>query len=53
MHHALVFKGSTQVSEGLTVFYKTEFQVDVDGDGDVFKQRNIFAGIKGQFWLYY
>ena len=42
-------KGSTQVSEGLTVFYKTEFQVDVDRDGDVFKQRNIFAGVKGSF----
>ena len=42
-------KGSTQVSEGLTVFYKTEFEVDVDGDGDVFKQRNIFAGVKGSF----
>jgi predicted porin len=42
-------KGSTQVSEGLTVFYKTEFQVDVDGDSDVFKQRNIYAGIKGQY----
>ena len=42
-------KGSTQVSEGLTVFYKTEFEVDVDGDGDVFKQRNIYAGIKGEY----
>jgi predicted porin len=42
-------KGSSQVSEGLTVFYKTEFQVDVDGDSDVFKQRNIYAGIKGQY----
>ena len=42
-------KGSNQVSEGLTVFYKTEFQVEVDGDGDVFKQRNIYAGIKGQY----
>ena len=42
-------KGSTQVSGGLTVFYKTEFQVDVDGDGDIFKQRNIFAGVKGSF----
>ena len=42
-------KGSTQVSEGLTVFYKTEFQVAVDGDGDVFKQRNIYAGVKGSF----
>jgi predicted porin len=42
-------KGSTQVSEGFTVFYKTEFEVGVDGDGDVFKQRNIYAGIKGQY----
>ena len=42
-------KGSNQVSEGLTVFYKTEFQVEVDGDGDGFKQRNIYAGIKGQY----
>jgi predicted porin len=43
-------KGSSQISEGLSVFYKTEFEVCVDdGDGDVFKQRNIFAGIKGQY----
>ena len=44
-------KGSSQISEGLSVFYKTEFQVDVDGDGDgdVFKQRNIYAGIKGEY----
>ncbi|HAW17765.1 MAG TPA: porin [Oceanospirillaceae bacterium] len=42
-------KGSSQISEGLSVFYKTEFEVDVDGDGDVFKQRNIYAGIKGQY----
>ena len=42
-------KGSSQISEGLSVFYKTEFEVAVDGDGDVFKQRNIYAGIKGQY----
>lgn len=42
-------KGSTQVSEGLNVFYKTEFEVDVDGDGDLFKHRNIYAGLKGSF----
>ena len=49
-------KGSTQVSEGLTVFYKTEFQVCADdGDcsknnsGQTFSQRNIFAGVKGSF----
>ena len=45
-------KGSTQVSEGLTVFYKTEFEVCVDdGDckGNTIGQRNIFAGVKGSF----
>jgi predicted porin len=45
-------KGSSQISEGLSVFYKTEFEVDVDdgktSDG-TFKQRNIYAGIKGQY----
>ena len=54
-------KGSTQVSEGLTVFYKTEFEIAVDDgsfdnkttapdtDKVTFKQRNIFAGVKGSF----
>ena len=45
-------KGSTQISEGLSVFYKTEFEVCVDdGDckGNTIGQRNIFAGIKGQY----
>jgi predicted porin len=48
-------KGSMQASEGLTVFYKTEFEIAVDdgsfGDDDktTLKQRNIFAGIKGQY----
>lgn len=45
-------KGSTEISEGLSVFYKTEFEVCVDdGDckGNTIGQRNIFAGIKGQY----
>jgi len=71
-------KGSSQISEGLSVFYKTEFEVAADdGSNDIkkysidtltlnesgelvknkvdvkdtstFKQRNIFAGIKGQY----
>ncbi|MDG2017853.1 MAG: porin [Porticoccaceae bacterium] len=45
-------KGTTQVSEGLTVFYKTEFEVCVDdGDckGNTLGQRNIYAGIRGGF----
>ena len=44
--------GSTEISEGLSVFYKTEFEVCVDdGDckGNTIGQRNIFAGIKGQY----
>ena len=45
-------KGTSQVSEGLEVFYKAAFEVCVD-DGDckdqTFSQRNIFAGIKGSF----
>lgn len=45
-------QGSSQISEGLSVFYKTEFEVCVDdGDckGNTLGQRNIFAGIKGQY----
>lgn len=45
-------KGSSQISEGLSVFYKTEFEICVDdGDckGNTLGQRNIFAGIKGQY----
>jgi len=71
-------KGSSQISEGLSVFYKTEFEVAADdGSNDIkkysidtltlnengelvenkvdvkdtstFKQRNIYAGIKGQY----
>jgi len=45
-------KGSSQISEGLSVFYKTEFEVCVDdGDckGNTLGQRNIFVGIKGQY----
>jgi predicted porin len=49
-------KGSSQISEGLSVFYKTEFEIAVDNgnfgddeDKSTFKQRNIHAGIKGQY----
>jgi predicted porin len=49
-------KGSSQISEGLSVFYKTEFEIAVDNgnfgddeDKSTFKQRNIYAGIKGQY----
>ena len=55
------FKGATAISDGLEVFYKTEFEIAVDDgsfdnktggddtDKVTFKQRNIFVGIKGGF----
>jgi len=49
-------KGKSEITEGLTLIYKAEFQVCVD-DGDcgkdgnkqTFTQRNIMGGIKGSF----
>ncbi len=46
------FKGATEISDGLEVFYKAEFEVCVDdGDckGQTFSQRNIMGGIRGGF----
>ena len=45
----LGFKGTHKLNENLEVVYKAEFQVDIDGDGDVFKARNQFIGLKGAF----
>lgn len=46
-------KGKHKVSSDLQAFYKAEFEIDVDnGDGaggSPFKQRNIYAGLKGGF----
>jgi len=42
-------KGTHELSEGLEVVYKAEFEVDIDGDGDVFKARNQYIGLKGVF----
>ncbi len=42
-------KGTHEVSNGLFVVYKAEFQVDLDGDGDTFKDRNQYIGLKGSF----
>jgi predicted porin len=33
----------------LEVVYKAEFEVDMDGDGDVFKARNQYIGLRGVF----
>jgi predicted porin len=43
------FKGDYVIDESLTVVYKAEFEVDLDGDGDVWKARNQYIGLKGGF----
>jgi len=46
-------KGSHEIEEGLKAIYKMEFEVAVDDgdkkDGHAFGQRNIYAGLKGDF----
>lgn len=46
------FKGTHKLSDDLTVVYKAEFQVDLDGDsdkGDSITDRNQYVGLKGNF----
>lgn len=43
------FKGTHTISDELEVIYQAEFQVDLDGDGDTFSQRNQFIGLQGGF----
>ncbi len=45
----LGFKGDYKINDNLTVVYKAEFEVDLDGDGDVWKARNQYVGLKGGF----
>ncbi len=45
-------KGKTEISDGLYAIYKAEFEMCIDdGDckGQTFSQRNIMAGIRGDF----
>ncbi|MBA6390327.1 porin [Colwellia sp. BRX10-3] len=45
-------KGTHELSDGLTVIYKAEFQVDLDGDsakGDSITDRNQYVGLAGSF----
>ena len=47
-------KGKTVLSDGLEIVYQAEYEVCIDsGDckGKTFKQRNTFAGIKGNFGM--
>ncbi len=43
------FQGGYAIDENLKVIYKAEFEVDLDGDGDVWKARNQYVGLKGGF----
>ena len=47
----LGLKGKTAINDQLTAIYQAEYEIDVDGDGDVFKQRNTFLGVKGSYGL--
>lgn len=46
-------KGEEKISDALTGFYQAEFGINVDAGGgndeDVFTQRNIFVGLKGNW----
>ncbi|MCW8831720.1 MAG: porin [Colwellia sp.] len=43
-------KGDYKINDSLTVVYKAEFEVDLDGDSDdVWKARNQYVGLKGDF----
>lgn len=42
-------KGDYKINDSLKVVYKAEFEVDLDGDGDVWKARNQYIGLKGGF----
>jgi predicted porin len=40
------FKGEDELTPTLSAVYQLEYEADVDGDGDVFSQRNAYLGIK-------
>ena len=42
----LGIKGEERLTEQLMAIYQAEWEIDVDGGDDVFKKRNIFAGLK-------
>jgi predicted porin len=47
-------KGKTKISDGLEVVYQAEYEICIDSGsckGQTFKQRNTFAGLKGDFGM--
>jgi predicted porin len=45
----LGFKGKTQLNGSLYAIYQLEYEVAADDGSDVFKQRNIYVGLAGDF----
>lgn len=41
--------GNHKINDDLTVVFKAEFEVDIDSDGETFKDRNQYLGLKGAF----
>ena len=42
-------KGELPLDSGINGIYKMEYQVNIDGEGETFSQRNIYAGLEGGF----
>lgn len=42
-------RGELPFDNGMSGIYRMEYQVDISGRGSVFSQRNIYAGLKGEF----
>lgn len=45
----LGFKGKTKINDSLSAIYQLEYEVAADDGSDVFKQRNIYVGLAGNF----
>lgn len=45
----LGFKGKTKLNDSLYAIYQLEYEVAADDGSDVFKQRNIYVGLAGDF----
>lgn len=43
------FKGGYDITDDVEVYYRAEFQVDMEGDNELFKHRNIYVGFRGWF----
>jgi predicted porin len=46
-------RGTVDLGEGLEAFYQLEYEASLDDDDAIFKQRNTFAGFRGDFGAAY